>query len=546
MNTQIAQKIKEAENFIKSKFPNLESCTYEDVEPFEEHIKILFGNNVGFLRTYIGFHYHASPFTQIEFAKMLKVSVGTLKQWESGLVMPNQLSVHSIISCSNSLLNRPGLLNEKILLCRNLVNTLPILLSLYDGGIAPEELIKYVDTDKLSERLQKSVQAQSQTMLEDIIQTYPGAFGIVNKNGIITNFLISDQYLKRHPQLKNITGKNIEEMIQDADSKKLIKTRLQEILKSKKRISYQSYMDGYAYEIIIFPIDSNKIYITALDIHDFYLDYTKQKDLWNFVLQNQPDNFFLIDKNDKYVGVWLKDEIKSLLPFPPESFIGRNWKEVLQQIDGFLGTDLFKKTELYDKIVKKTREPKSFRLEFNNLVFEHLMIPCPHGYKLGIIRDITKTYEAERKFKDLVDNIYDGVFVIQNRKFAYCNEGLAKIADCTKEDLIGKDISAFAILGEDDEMIIRHLKRMKGFPVETSFDTDIISFKKRIKHIAVNVSTPVLFDGKLSIIGTARDVSDRKKVFDQLEKIINSALVLLIPDSEEKRAEFLKKILEQK
>lgn len=546
MNTHIIQKINYAEEFLKSKFPNIESCTYEETEPFEEHIKILFGNNVCFLRTYVGFHYNANPFTQVNFAKLLKVSIGTLKQWESGSVMPNQLSVHSIVSLCNSLLNRPNLLNEKIILFRNLVKTLPILIALYDSGISPEELIKFVDTNKLSEKLKKSIQTPKQAMLEDIIQAYPGAFGIVNKNGIITNFLISDQYLKKHPQLKNIVGKNIDEIIQDPESRKLIAKRLQKVLKSKKKISYQTTMDGYAYETNIIPIDSNKIYITALDIHDFYLDYTKQKDLWNFVLQNQPDSFFLIDKNDKYIGVWIKDEIRSVLPFPPKSFIGQTWQQVQKQIDNALGTDLYKLTELYDKIVKKTREPKSFRLEFNNLVFEHLMIPCPHGYKLGIIRNITKTYEAERKFKDLVDNIYDGVFVIQNRKFVYCNEGLAKIADCTKEELIGKDISTFAILGDKDEMVIRHLKRIQGLPAETSFDLDIISLKKKIKHVAVNVSIPVLFDGKLSIIGTARDISDRKKVFDQLEKIINSALVLLIPDSEEKRAEFLKKILEQK
>jgi PAS domain S-box-containing protein len=89
--------------------------------------KILFGRNVLFLRTYLGFATKGAPYDQIEFADLIGVSAAGLRRWEAAEVIPNKLSLRAIARFANHILKTPIPIENAHLLYRNLVTELTLL-----------------------------------------------------------------------------------------------------------------------------------------------------------------------------------------------------------------------------------------------------------------------------------------------------------------------------------------------------------------------------------------------------------------------------------
>jgi len=96
-------------------------------------IKHTLSHNVLFLRLYLGFIAKSSPYDQNEFSKLLQISSSGLRRWESGEVIPNQLSLHMLCNLTNKTLNMEHSVNPEDLLCKNLVHELPIIIASHSG-----------------------------------------------------------------------------------------------------------------------------------------------------------------------------------------------------------------------------------------------------------------------------------------------------------------------------------------------------------------------------------------------------------------------------
>ncbi|GEM_PF-3078000 len=88
---------------------------------YEEQCKFMFSRNVLFLRTYVGFIKQFAPFTQVEFAEMLSISIATLNKWENAQALPNRLSIKSVANFANNAFKPYPLLSEADIMCRFLV-----------------------------------------------------------------------------------------------------------------------------------------------------------------------------------------------------------------------------------------------------------------------------------------------------------------------------------------------------------------------------------------------------------------------------------------
>lgn len=109
-------------------FKKMISDEVVDRSPKETDLcKILFGRNVLFLRTYLGFATKGAPYDQIEFADLIGVSAAGLRRWEAADVIPNKLSLRAIAQFANHILKTPIPIENAHLLYRNLVTELTLL-----------------------------------------------------------------------------------------------------------------------------------------------------------------------------------------------------------------------------------------------------------------------------------------------------------------------------------------------------------------------------------------------------------------------------------
>ncbi len=133
--------------------------------------------------------------------------------------------------------------------------------------------------------------------------------------------------------------------------------------------------------------------------------------------------------------------------------------------------------------------------------------------------------ESEEKYRMLIDNIQEGVFIIQDYKVRFANEAFARLGDYSLEDIIGKDFREF-IAPEDLKMVVyRYLQRLAGRKVPREYELRMMHRDGKTR-IIVNLNVGVItYFGREAIMGTAKDITDRKrneKALQEREHFLNN------------------------
>jgi PAS domain S-box-containing protein len=123
--------------------------------------------------------------------------------------------------------------------------------------------------------------------------------------------------------------------------------------------------------------------------------------------------------------------------------------------------------------------------------------------------------EAEEKFRNLVEYSFSGIYIIQDFKYLYVNPKYEQIFGYEPGELIGKNV--LDVVYEEDrefsEASIR--KRMKGETKTAQYTFRGIRKDKQIIYVEV-IGSSMDLDGNIAIIGTLQDVTERKKVEDEI------------------------------
>lgn len=143
--------------------------------------------------------------------------------------------------------------------------------------------------------------------------------------------------------------------------------------------------------------------------------------------------------------------------------------------------------------------------------------------------------QSEQKYRMLIDNIQDGVFILQDGIFQFVNEAFAKALGYTVKEIIGRDIRAL-VAPEDLEIVMdRHRRRMAGEVVPKEYEIRGLH-KDRTSRVICNMTVGLIdYHGKPASMGTIKDVTERKRA-EREKEIIQNVNQLLLGELDSERA----------
>jgi two-component system, cell cycle sensor histidine kinase and response regulator CckA len=144
----------------------------------------------------------------------------------------------------------------------------------------------------------------------------------------------------------------------------------------------------------------------------------------------------------------------------------------------------------------------------------------------GFINDITerKTSEvlikaSEAKYRALVNNIQDGVFILQDSKIRFVNDALACMLGYSVEEMTDLDFLILVAPEYQQVTADRYRRRQAGEIVESEYEFDLLH-KDGATRLTVNLNIGVFtYRGKTASLGTIKDITDKKRAAQERIKL---------------------------
>ncbi len=110
----------------------------------------------------------------------------------------------------------------------------------------------------------------------------------------------------------------------------------------------------------------------------------------------------------------------------------------------------------------------------------------------------------------MIENIQDGIFIIQDAKIQFANEAFANIAGYAMEEVIGKSFMEL-VAPEDLEMVTdRYRRRQAGENVPREYEFRMLH--RNGSRVIVNMNVGLInYRGKTASMGTVKDITGHKK-----------------------------------
>lgn len=154
----------------------------------------------------------------------------------------------------------------------------------------------------------------------------------------------------------------------------------------------------------------------------------------------------------------------------------------------------------------------------------------------GILRDITTRKhmevalrESEEKFRTMVENSLQGIFIFQDFRILYANEALVHIMGFTLEELLAlpKEKIMGLVHPEDQNMVWgRMADRLAGKDVPSRYEIKAIRKDGSILWIEMIVGR-IEYKGKPALQGAVIDITERQRAEEKIKESLEEKEVML-------------------
>lgn len=117
--------------------------------------------------------------------------------------------------------------------------------------------------------------------------------------------------------------------------------------------------------------------------------------------------------------------------------------------------------------------------------------------------------DLEEKYKVLVENANDAIFVLQNNKVKFANPKSLEIAGIVAAELEQKNYTDFLHPDEKEKVVQRHQKRLKGEKVLSMYPLRLINKDGDVIWVEVN-AVRIDWEGQPATLNIIRDITSQK------------------------------------
>ncbi|RPJ07035.1 MAG: PAS domain S-box protein, partial [Spirochaetaceae bacterium] len=122
--------------------------------------------------------------------------------------------------------------------------------------------------------------------------------------------------------------------------------------------------------------------------------------------------------------------------------------------------------------------------------------------------------QSEGIFQGIVENLQDGIIIVQDQKLAYCNPSVSGLTGYSMDDLLNGEVG-FLSPQSIELLVSRYQDRVEGRPVPQIYEIEILQKGGGAIPVELNLSK-VSYHGRPAVLGIARDISKRKAFEEEL------------------------------
>ncbi|MUV88754.1 PAS domain S-box protein [Halapricum sp. CBA1109] len=132
-------------------------------------------------------------------------------------------------------------------------------------------------------------------------------------------------------------------------------------------------------------------------------------------------------------------------------------------------------------------------------------------------RTETALEESEQRYRTLVEQSHDGIYIMSDRSFVFLNDRVCEITGYDRESLLGVD--AFELLHPDDRDRVGEIaaRRRAGEDAPQRYQARITREDGEVRHLEFSVRQ-ITYEGEYAVLGSVRDVTERHRQEQRLEE----------------------------
>ena len=269
------------------------------------------------------------------------------------------------------------------------------------------------------------------------------------------------------------------------------------------------------------------ILFNTTESKQFKADLHKSEEKLRFILNSISDGIIMTDLEGKIVevnnatlhqaGYTRKEEIIGQSAF--EFIVQKDQQRLQKDI-----VDALRRKDVLDKVEYTfwTADGKKFDAEISSAMLRD-SDGNPTRF-IGVIRDITDRKKLEQYLKGkeerlqaIVENAPDAIFIYDNTGILIDgNRKAEELTGYSKEEFIGKNVFSMRIIAEEYVSTVVEKLKHRGIP---GGPQEVELINKQGRRISVEVTVfPVTRQGTIEVIGIARDITERKRLEQELNK----------------------------
>ncbi len=360
-----------------------------------------------------------------------------------------------------------------------------------------------------------------------IIQSSDAAITFFDKQGNFT--LINDIGAKRlGKKPKEIIGKSIYDFWPKEEADKHFK-RFQKVMKSGKSADFEDSMEVpagcFTFFTNIQPTKDadGRIVGVQLMSHDITerkkaeqeIKYLKEYN--ENILESTPNSIIIVKGN---VVEYVNKSFISTFGKNKDSFISKNLKDVVPEEAISVFDDIMQQS---DKITELNVKGKIFSV--SSFVVKKAEEE-EEEERIGIIlQDITRLKkvehllkQSEEKFRTIFDNSTDGILVadMENKKFVMGNNTICRMLGYSIEEI--KDLGVMEIHPKEDlPFVVEQFEKQARREIISAENIPMKRKDGSVFYADIN-SAPIIMDRKAYLLGSFRDITNRKKAEQELQR----------------------------